>query len=152
MEYIKPVALAEKIYTKEDMKSKLIKYPIYGITAINISINNKITMIIAKTIHHTIYDPTPILLISSMIPENENPWEKLPVSANLQYAIVANNIKMMYIIKLIIKVRPMDPIKLKAKSEDKAPPAIDTSTAWLNALAAPVANRSIKNIMVGIII
>jgi hypothetical protein len=38
----------------------------------------------------------------------------------------------------------MDPIKLNAKSEDKAPPAIDTSTAWLNALTAPVANRSIK--------
>lgn len=73
MEYIKPVALAMKIYTKDAMKSKQIKYPIYGITVINMAINNKITMIIAKTIHHTIYDPTPILLISSMIPENENP-------------------------------------------------------------------------------
>ena len=73
MEYIKPVALAMKIYTKDAMKSKQIKYPIYGIIATNIAISNKITISIAKTIHHTIYDPTPILLISSMIPENENP-------------------------------------------------------------------------------
>lgn len=119
---------------------------------INTLINTNITEIITKTIHHTINDPTPILLKSSIISENAKPWENLPVFANLHIAIVENNENMINTIKLIIRVIPREPAKPRAKSEGTvvAPPIVKLIIS-IKASAAPVTIKSAKNTMTGII-